>query len=201
MLFGVGAFSTAVCAATSPVRQLECEATFPRDTSVSSLIERYGANRVSNAEIYVGEGKTETATVLFEPILDEMIYFLWKDSRNQRTPRVIRIDGPSSHWRTAYGVKLGMDLKSLEWINGRPFVLMGFGWEYSGTVVSWSGGFLETAFSQCKIVVRLTSGDNRPNPIWSGWYKQVMGEREFPSDHPAMQYLNPFIRSIALHYY
>jgi hypothetical protein len=144
---------------------------------------------------------SETGTVLFAPSLDDMVYFLWKDSRHQHTPRVIRIEGRSSHWRTAYGVMVGMDLKSLEQINGRPFVLMGFGWDYSGTVVSWSGGFLETAFSQCRIVARFTPGDNVPSPIWSEWYEQVMGEREFPSSHPAMQYLNPFIHTIALHYY
>jgi hypothetical protein len=34
-------------------------------------------------------------------------------------------------------------LRQLRKLNGKPFVLLGIGWDYSGTVVSWEGGKLK----------------------------------------------------------
>ena len=37
---------------------------------------------------------------------------------------------------------LGTRLGRLTQLNGRPFTLSGFGWDYAGTVISWNGGRL-----------------------------------------------------------
>jgi RimJ/RimL family protein N-acetyltransferase len=132
--------------------------------TVVSLKEAFGTDQVGGAELYLGEGKTEAGTVLFAPILDEMIYIFWKDPPQQHSPRLLRINGRRSRWQTVQGITLGSNLQTLEHINGGPFTLTGFGWDQSGTVASWLGGVLETAFAPCRFVVRFLAEQQGPHP-------------------------------------
>ncbi|MBX3704351.1 MAG: hypothetical protein KF822_11310 [Steroidobacteraceae bacterium] len=198
----VGACALASVAWADPPDKflIRCEGVLGPDITVTRLEEAFGAEQVRNAELYLGEGKTEAGTVLFAPVLDEMIQVFWKDPPQKHLPRFLRVNGRTSRWHTVQGITLGSDLQTLERINGRSFILKGFGWDYSGTVVSWLGGFLETAFSPCRFVVRFIAEQKEPGPEWFLWYEQVIGDREFQSTYFAMQSLNPRIRAIELHY-
>ena len=82
-------------------------------------------------------------------------------------------------------------LKDLERRNGRPFKLMGFGWDYSGTVSSWDGGNLAVLTKgPGRLILRLMPDEAGIN---SEEYRTVLGEGEFLSSHPAMQKLNPVV--------
>ena len=107
------------------------------------------------------------------------------------SPRFVTIRGDTSAWHTADGVTLGTRLARLAQLNGRPFVLMGFGWDYSGTVVSWNGGRLAADSVGGRFIVRL-----RPTvtgPIADSLQRDVLGDREYSSDRPAMSRLDPAI--------
>jgi hypothetical protein len=94
-------------------------------------------------------------------------------------------------WHTADGITLGTTLLELERINRRPFRLAGFGWDYSGTVLSWSHGALDPVFGSDgskKVYVRLIYSNPAPPE-----YRAVMGDGNFSSGHPAMQKINPHV--------
>ena len=85
----------------------------------------------------------------------------------------------------------------VERLNRRPFRLAGFGYDHSGTQVSWQGGKLEaTASSPCK--VRAVFSEGRGVEV-EALTRQVSG-REFSSGDPAMQAINPRVEKLWLAY-
>ena len=165
----------------------------------SDLIKVYGKANVKRENIGLGEGETEPGTVIFpkEPV--KTVGILWKDQKGRRFAREIRMMGTDhkSVWRTSQGITLGTTLKELEEINGKPFRLAGFAWDYSGTVLSWEHGKLEQELeSQGRVVLRLMSNKK----VAEREYESVLGEQAFRSDHPVMQKINPKVYEIIVVY-
>src|SRR6185436_1494412 len=95
-------------------------------------------------------------------------------------------------WRTSSGITLGTDLKTVEKLNGRPFRLAGLAFDAQGTVVSWRGGRLEAQDSvDCHVGVRLRVEAPGNGAASAALERQVTGDKDFSSGHPAMQALNP----------
>jgi hypothetical protein len=107
------------------VRLLECQSTFSKDATSADLIRRFGVRNVIPGEIYVGEGYSEHGTVLFADSPEDRVEIRWKDIERQRMPNIIYVRGTKSHWRTEGGLALGLDLITVEKLNGRPFKLLG----------------------------------------------------------------------------
>jgi len=104
------------------------------------------------------------------------------------------IRGKASRWKTAHEISLGTSLTQLEQINGRPFVLSGFGWDYSGTVESWQNGALSKDLEgNGRVILRLDTEQKSANQADLG---QVQGDRPFPSSDAVMQKVNPRIYEI-----
>jgi hypothetical protein len=96
-------------------------------------------------------------------------------------------------------VGIGTDLRTLEALNGRPFHLSGFAWDYSGTISAFDGGHLDTLWGggpdvAPTVMLRLSPAAGAPDSLFS----QVIGDREFSSQHPAMVALNPRVYQILL---
>ena len=177
-------------------RVLDCDSAFRATDDAVSLAERFGAAAVAKGDIYLGEGFSEVGTILFGQSERDRVEILWKDVFGQREPRSVRIRGQGSNWRTPTGVSLGDDLRRIERLNGRPFRLAGFGWDYSGTQLSWAGGRLERPPSaSCSTRARMRPEQTKDT---QDWYRQVIGYREFSSGHPAMQTLNPVVYEVWL---
>jgi hypothetical protein len=104
-------------------------------------------------------------------------------------------------WHLANSISFGTSLRELERLNGRPFQLAGFEWDYSGTVTDWNDGHLQETLNSCgQVLIRL-----QPRYTPKGWtaqqqklYQQVMGDDNFASSNPAMQQLNPVVYSITV---
>jgi len=142
----------------------------------------------------VGEGQTRPGTFVYPDDPARRLAVVWGEPTGDRTTWLM-VDG-RSRWTAHRGVRVGTDLRTLERLNGRPFVLAGFAWDYGGTVVDWRGGGLSTtaALPPCRLIVRLSPGPGAPADLTS----QVAGDRDFPSDHPAMAALNPTVYQILL---
>jgi hypothetical protein len=100
-------------------------------------------------------------------------------------------------WRTGEGITIGTPLSKIEALNRRPFRLLGFAWDYGGTVVSWSDGALQRWAGSGRLILRLEpdqTGTALPE------YLQVQGDREFSSAHPAMRKLNPTVYQMILEF-
>jgi hypothetical protein len=159
-------------------------------TTRQDLVRAYGASNVVDQDVDVGEGETEPGTVVFPKDAQRSIEILWKDPDKKTEPSSATISGKSSRWHAVHGISLGTSLKDLERLNGRPFKLAGFGWDYSGTVTSWENGALaaELDGGHGRVILRLDS----PTPeAVDKDVAQVEGDRDFSSHHPVMQKLNP----------
>jgi hypothetical protein len=106
-------------------------------------------------------------------------------------------------WHLANGISFGTSLRELEDLNGNPFQLSGFEWDFSGTIVNWKGGALERELTACgRIVMRLEPryGEAGPTVEQQKAEQQVSGEGYFASNHLAMQQLNPVVYSISMEF-
>jgi hypothetical protein len=171
-------------------RVLECRTTFVPEVGEADLLAGFGSTNVVPGQVYLGEEHYDDGTILFGQDREDRVEILWKIKSERRRPAWVRVRGESSRWHTREGLALGLDLKSIERLNRKPFRLLGFEWDYAGTVMSWSGGRLDQPSKEapCSARVRLApSGPVGPAVI----ERQVVGEREFSSGHPAMQTLNP----------
>ncbi len=94
-----------------------------------------------------------------------------------------------------------MTLKEIETINGKPFALLGFGWDYGGTIAGAEGGLLtglgekeHDSVAVRSLIIRLSAAEffgMKAKPLTQDEFMKLSGERIFRSDHPLMQKLNP----------
>jgi hypothetical protein len=90
-------------------------------------------------------------------------------------------------------------LKELERLNGGPFLLAGFGWDYSGTVVSWERGKLEKEFTtNGRVILRLKPIEEIYKMVSPQEAQSVMGDQDFRSDKKVMQKINPRVYEIVI---
>ncbi len=158
----------------------------------------FGANNVIEAELHENEGSYELGTLIFPGSQNEVQVF-WHDPLTRQSLRKVRISGSRSSWKVRNGLALGLDLKSIESINRKPFRLAGFGFDYSGTVTSWENGDLEVPQDKaCRLVVRFDADFSKVPFELIRENGHVMGSRIFSSGHPTMQLLNPTVRQLTL---
>ena len=164
-------------------------------SSDAELRQWYGAGELDTYRIELGEGETAPGTVLYPADSLRRAEILWRDTVSRKTPQRLVLRGSRSRWQVGPGVSLGTSLKELERLNGRPFVLAGFGWDYSGVVTDWKGGALDSALTGIKLYLDPGSQQRQ-----SASYSQVLGDRDYSSDLPAMQALNPRVYQIFVDY-
>lgn len=163
------------------------------DASEDSLRSLYGDDRVESVLIARGEGFVcKGSRVRFDA--GDYLEVTWLDTEAKALPDLVYVNGPS--WRTREGVGLGISLRQLEAINGGPFRLMGFEWDYGGTIVSWDDGRLEGETREMWLA--LSPDPEAYQRVTIEEAEKVAGEIEFSSDHPVMQKLNPRLRSLAI---
>jgi hypothetical protein len=168
---------------------LQCRGPFAPDATRQGIIAEFGAENVRDADVPVGEGETQRASVIF-PGTPSAIEILWSGER----PEQLRVAPGGTAVRSYQGIALGMDLAAIERINGRPFEMTGFDWDYAGTVTSWRGGTLDQVTGgACRLLLRF-----EPPPGTED--ESLMGDRMFRSDDPRMRALNPRVYAIVLLY-
>jgi hypothetical protein len=195
-VFAVAATASAHALQQRPGRLLDCESTFPVQLTAATLEEKYGSEELGSGEIYTGEGRFHPVTILFPKSAEDRVEIVWRDQERKRSPAQVWIRGERSRWRTRTGLTVGMDLRSVERLNRRPFTLTGFHWDYAGTVMSWRDGRLSAAESSACRVRAVFVEPAIDSPV----SRQLLGDRNFSSGHPAMQALNPRIEQLWLEY-
>lgn len=165
-------------------------------SSEANLKSFFGPKHVVRKAIGVGEGETEPGNVVFpdKPLWRASI--TWKNPVKRDEPASIRIEETPSTWCTNSGITTGMSLKQLETMNGKPFKLAGFEWDYGGTVYSWEGGKLEKQLKskngKFSVTVRLGA------PAGKSYPDALAGDQAFLSSDPRMQKLNPVIYTMLI---
>lgn len=156
------------------------------------LVRTFGAANVVEQDGIDGmSGDMEYVTILFPKDPQRSIDIRWRDGDKKTVPESMTIRGGKSRWKTVHDISLGISLKKLEELNGRPFQLIGFGLDDDGTITSWESGSLagdlDGGHGQVRIrlcpVIRKGVSETESN--------EVTGPGPFPSNHPVMQKLNP----------
>jgi hypothetical protein len=144
-------------------------------TTLAQLRSLYGARNVRAKKVHVGEGQFVDGLVLFPGTRAE-VEFRYGDGTKRIALAVI--SKPKSPWKTRSGIGIGTTGARLERLNGKPFSLYGFEWDYSGRLASWNGGKLPASLiPDFKPGVRLPARQAQ----------KVMGDAKFSSANPVMR--------------
>lgn len=149
------------------------------------LVRRLGEAQVIKDEIPLGDGESVSGTVLY-PNSNNEIMIYWQNADFTKIRQVV-ITKPGGDWHTGQGIHIGTSIEEVNRINGRPFELMGFDWEYSGTTLNWQSGHLDSS-------VKLSfdySGEISVYPF-------LLGDKVISSDNSSLLKLNPKVRRISV---
>jgi hypothetical protein len=161
-------------------------------SSEKDLIQIFGEENVIRDSIHIGEGYYEIGTTVFKNSPNE-ISIIWNDSKNVKSPSYITVKGSNSNWVTNQGIQIGTSLKQLETINGGPFTMTGFAWDYAGTIIEWKNGKLAAIAGESndKMLIRLGEYENLK--ITPEEYQQLIGDIAFESSNKLLQKMNPIV--------
>ncbi|HZX80985.1 MAG TPA: hypothetical protein VFE72_08555, partial [Lysobacter sp.] len=143
-----------------------------------SLRARYGEGAVARATIPAPEGEQYEGWLLFPTDPARRIEVALDESGTH--PVLLDVGAPST-WRRSDGVRIGMDTRELQALNGRPFAFAGFDWDYGGMVMDWKGGALDPAIERSvRGPVQLCPPESMPDDY-------PVGDSEFLSGLTVMQ--------------
>ena len=176
-------------APTVPREALDLSCTAFAEMSEAALRAAYGEDNVAEETLYGPEGETYTATVLFANDASRRLEIVWQDQATKQRPVNISVAGENSFWTGPSGLSIGDDVARVEQLNGRPFKLWAFSWDYGGWVSDWNGGALAAPSGGCSTGVRFeaTSGGGDAD-----------GDGEFQSDSEAVRAAAPRVVAFAL---
>ena len=167
------------------------------ESGEADLRRLFGSAVVKPERIHLGEGEFWPGTVLFPDDSIRLVEITWQDTLERRKPWRATVRGRRSAWHVNGQIELGTTLQELQRLNGKPFTMSGYGWDYGGRVMDWNGGVLDTTLQRngYRIGFSLdTDSAGRETEARS----QISGDRPFSSSLPALQELNPSIWEIFL---
>jgi len=153
-------------------------------TTREKLVALYGADNLSDTDYPIGEGETVPGTIIF-PGTSREATVLWMDGAAGQTIDRVVISG--EEWLLPDGIRHGDELDAVEEINGAPFMLYGFGWDYGG-VGYFKGGALDR-----KVQIWF-----RPSLEEGPAYQAVLGDTLFNSAEAAMRAVDPRVAEVAI---
>jgi hypothetical protein len=189
------AVAPAVQAAAEGKNVLQCEGAFAKDTSHARLVQAFGKSSVAFMDIEGAEGAKVKASVVYPDEPRRRVDVVWRDEKARSRPATIRV-GFKSQWRTVRGLHIGSDLAEVEKINGKPFKMFGFDWDYGGRVSDWQGGALATVPGGCDLRLAFEPWADAPDPERD----KVSGDKEFLSTDPNMRASRPTASEIIISY-
>lgn len=161
-------------------------------SSEQDLITAYGAAAVQPEAVSLGEGETEPGSLVFGDDPLRRFEVAWTDTLQRRAPSFVLLMGDTTLWHGAHGITLGVPLERLEQLNGKPFGMAGYGWDYGGAVLSWKDGLLADLEGR----LALALAPSRPDADVS----QVLGDGEFLSSDSAVRALRPRISRLVIRF-
>lgn len=150
------------------------------------LNQRFGAENVSEQILPGPEGENYEASVVFADDPARRFEVIWNNTRT--APAAISIKGEASAWEGPGRLEMGLPIAEVERINGRPFKLWGFGWDYGGWASDWNGGAFDVQ-QNCRVRVQFDAASETAG---------AMGDSEFTSDNAAVRAATPVVTEFGL---
>ena len=177
-------------------RVITCERPFDRYSNHVDLVKAFRSNNVVYREVDGAAGQKIKASVLYPDDPKARLEFVWSDEKARRRPLLIKAKDQSA-WTTTHGVRIGMPLAEVEQVNGKPFKLSGFDWDYGGRVTDWQGGALsKPQRGGCTIAVEFVHPEDAPEANLT----KVTGDSEFLSDNADIRAVEPYVGAVTISY-
>ena len=171
-----------------------CTGVFGPDSSEALLIETYGAQNVVTGMVPGAEGEEMLATTVFPNDPDKAMRFAWLNDSTREGLGFVdlppSIDGPR-------GVHVGMTVAEVLAINGKPFNVGGFWWDYGGYAQIEQGALANTELSGCFLSLRFSPADDYPQDLD---VSAVSGEVSVPADEPLLAKLDTRLTAVSVSY-
>jgi hypothetical protein len=177
--------SAAAHAQTQPT-SIGCDGAFGKTATHDQLVKAFGAANVTFEDIDGAEGETLKATVLFKADPAKRVEIVWRDEAKRAGPSNVAVKDPSG-WTGPLGVRNGMTIPDVAQLNGQPFTLNGFEWDYGGYVTDLKGR-LAILPGGCALSLRFSPGIEIPA---GKKYQAITGEKKLKSDNALLLSVKP----------
>ena len=183
-----------LAAATAPAlaEEVSCLGVYGPDSSEALLIDTFGAANVVTGTVPGPEGTELIATAVFPDDPDRRMEFGWYDEQAFARPGHIRL-APSQ--TAPGGVRIGQTVAEVEALNGAPFLVGGFWWDYGGYANIETGRL--ASLEGCHLSIRFAPAGDIPASIDSA---TVSGEVQVPSDDPLLAAIDTRVQVLTLGY-
>ncbi|WP_156458281.1 hypothetical protein [Devosia epidermidihirudinis] len=190
------ALAMIVVLATGPVvaaEEASCSGVFGADSSEALVIKTFGKDNVVTQEEDGTDGMTILTTRVFPNDPDRTIAFTWWDEDEHTGPNYVDLPptmaGP-------HGVRVGMTVAEVQAINGAPFTIGGFWWDYGG-YANIEKGTLANGDDGCYLSLRFAPADEDFGDLDTG---PVTGEVSIPSDTPLLAKIDTRLQVLSISY-
>jgi hypothetical protein len=195
-----GAYLSAICGfllvlsgTAANADGLKCEGPFAKDSDHKRLASSFGQSNVARETVYV-EGDGFPASIVFPNDPNRRLEILWWNEKTRRQPSSIQADGAG--WFGPKGIRVGMTLSEVEALNGSPFTLLGFGWDFGGRISDWKDGAFDNLPGGCQLIFFFSEEEN----VDEAASLKVAGDREFISNQNEIRAVKPRVVRIGLGY-
>ncbi len=175
-------------------QEIACSGVYGPDSSEALVKETFGAENVVTGMVYGAEGIEMLATTVYPDDPERKMEFGWFDDENLTHLSYVELS-PSQ--TAPGGVKLGMSVDELVELNGEPFIVGGFWWDYGGYANFESGALAGEQEGGCYISIRLSPADEYPADLD---VTAVSGEVQVPSDEPLLAKLDTRVQVLSIGY-
>jgi len=138
----------------------------------------YGKANLQYEDIPGAEGETIPGARLFAGTERELAITWNPENEKKKVVFDVRIIGAA--WKFENGLKVGMTIEEVEKINGKPFKVMGFEWDYGG-YADFAGGKLSQ-----KVGLRF-------NPSTEDIPAYLMGDKQLSSTDKKLRAAKPLV--------
>ncbi len=189
----IGTAFLLLSAAPAAATELACEGPFGPDSSAGLLIETFGAENVVTGEVPGPEGSTMLATTVHPDDPERRLQAVWWDEEGLAGLAHLML--PPAYTAPG-GVRIGMSVAEVEALNGEPFVVLGFGWDFGGAA-GFETGALADLPGGCRL--GLTFRETAELPAGAD-ADAIMGDREVRSDLPLLRQVEPKVADMWIGY-
>jgi hypothetical protein len=193
MKAAVFAIAAVLIAAPALADEIKCEGVYGPDAKLADFEQAFGKDNVVTGEVDGPEGTTMIATTVFPNDPDKKFEVYWWDEEKHERLAGVELTANDT---APGGIKIGMPIEDVQKLNGEPFSLQGFYWDYGGA--AWfESGKLANLPGGCGLSVTFApSAEELPE----GVSEAISGDKEIRSDMKEFSIAKPVVQSIELSY-
>ncbi len=173
--------------------EIKCEGPFAASATLADIETAFGKDNVKTGEVDGPEGSTMIATTVFPNDPDKQFLVYWWDE--EKVERLAGVELTAADTAPG-GVKVGMSIDEVQKLNGEPFTLSGFYWDYGGSA-GFETGKLSNLPGGCYLNVTFQPSVQE---LPEGVSEAISGDKEIPSDMKEFSIARPVVESLSIGY-